>query len=166
VSKIEEEVGLSAHLVHHDYFRPVVYENNPIEELTDKYEEERLLEDEEEDLVKNVVPVTNRLIPGIHHGSKVYVDNLGFKYYKSEATANHIYLVCERQKNRLLEDNPCTASMSTQVDSRIRIWNRHNHRPVDINLHIPFLREAIGARSIDLENMSVSVRTAYNNAIV
>jgi len=28
------------------------------------------------------------------------------------------------------------------------------------------LREAIGARAIDPENMSVSVRTVYNNAIV
>ena len=74
VSKIEEEVGLSAHLLHYDYFRPVVYENNPIEELTDEYVEERLLQDEEEDRVKNVVPVTYRLIPGIHHGSRVYVD--------------------------------------------------------------------------------------------
>ncbi|XP_029345894.1 uncharacterized protein LOC100570441 [Acyrthosiphon pisum] len=87
-------------------------------------------------------------------------------YYKREATANRIYLVCERQKSKLHEYCLCTASVSTQVDNRIRIRNRHNHRPADINLHVPFLREAIGARGIDPENMSVSVRTVYNNAIV
>ncbi|XP_060868551.1 uncharacterized protein LOC132943527 [Metopolophium dirhodum] len=163
----EEEIGLPAHLLDHDYFRPVVYENNPIEELTDEDEEERVLEDEEEDPVENVVPVTYRLIPGIHHGSRVCVNNLGFKYYKREATANRIYLVCERQKSGLYEYCPCTASVSTEViDNIIRVRNRHNHRPADINLHVPFLREAIGAKGIDPENMSVSVRTVYNNAIV
>jgi len=44
---IEEEVGLPAHLLDHDYFCPVVYENNPIEELMDEDEEERVFEDEE-----------------------------------------------------------------------------------------------------------------------
>jgi len=44
MTNIEEEVS---HLLDHDYFRPVVYENNPIEELTNEDEEERVLEDEE-----------------------------------------------------------------------------------------------------------------------
>ncbi|XP_050056401.1 uncharacterized protein LOC126549940 isoform X2 [Aphis gossypii] len=46
-----EEVGLPAHLLDHDYFRPVVYENNPNEELTDEevevLENERVPADEE-----------------------------------------------------------------------------------------------------------------------
>jgi len=109
---IDEEIGLPAHLLDHDYFRSVVYDNNPIEELTDEDEEEpvlgdeEVLEDEEEDPVENVVPVTYRLIPGIHHGSRVYVDNVGFKYYKREAKANRIYLVCEWQKSRVHEYCP------------------------------------------------------------
>jgi len=180
---IEEEVGLPAHLLDHDYFRPVVYENNPNEdEEVEVLENERVpavedevlegeevLEEEEdpEENALNQVPVTYRLIPGVHHGSRVYVDNLGFKYYKREARVNRIYLVCERQKSRLHNYCPCTASVSTEhVDNRIRVRNQHNHGPADINMHVPFLREAIGARGIDPENMSVSVRTAYNNAIV
>lgn len=94
------------HLLDHDYFRPVVYENIPIEELMD--------EDEEKDPEENV-PITYRQIPGIHHGSRVYVDNLGFKYYKREARVNRIYLVCERQKSRLYEYCPCTASVSSEL---------------------------------------------------
>jgi len=57
--------------------------------------------------------------------------------------------------------------VSTEViDNRIRVRNRRNHKPADKNLHVPFLREAIGARGIDPQNMSVSVRTVFNNAIV
>ncbi|XP_025205737.1 uncharacterized protein LOC112602037 [Melanaphis sacchari] len=169
---IEEEIGLPVHLLDHDYFRPVVYENNPIEELDEVEQgviEEEVLEDE--DLVEenplNQVPLTYRMIPGVHHGSRIYVDNLGFKFYKREATINRVYLVCERQKSRYHEYCPCTASVSTElIDNRIKVRHQHNHGPADIDLHVPFLREAIGARSIDPENMSVSVRTAYNNAIV
>jgi len=107
------------------------------------------------------------LIPGIHHGSRVHVDNLGFKYYKREARVNRIYLECERQKSQLHDYCNCTATVSTElVGNMIKVRNQHNHGPVDINLHVPFLREAIGARGIDPENMSVSVRTVYNNAFV
>ncbi|KAL5237323.1 hypothetical protein ACI65C_004736 [Semiaphis heraclei] len=173
---IEEEVGLSAHLLDHDYFHPVVYMNNPNEyEEIEVLENERIPADEEvleeeedpEENALNQVPATYRLIPGVHHGSRVYIDNLGFKYYKREIRVNPIYLVCERQKSQLHDYCPCAASVSTQlVDNRIKVRNQHNHGPADFNLHVPFLKEAIGARGIDHENMSVSVRTAYNNAIV
>jgi len=40
---IEEEVGLPAHLLNHDYFRQIFYENNPNEELSDENEEVEVL---------------------------------------------------------------------------------------------------------------------------
>jgi hypothetical protein len=161
---IEEEIVLPVHLLDHDYFRPVVYENNLNEELTD---DEDSAEEVPEENALNQVPVTYRIIPGVHHGSRVYVDNLGFKYYKRETRVNRIYLVCERQKSRLYEFCPCTGSVSADlIDNRIRIRHQHNHEPADINLDVPFLREAISTRAIDPENMSVSVRTVYNNTIV
>lgn len=91
---IEEEIGLPVHLLDHNYFRPVVYENNPNEELTDEEKRVPVLEEDLEENALNqvpLVPVTYRLIPGIHHGSRIYVDNLGFKYYKREARVNRIY---------------------------------------------------------------------------
>ncbi|KAE9524085.1 hypothetical protein AGLY_015450 [Aphis glycines] len=165
-----------SHLLDYGYFSPVVYENSPNEGLTD--DEEAIVDDDsaeevpEENVLNQVplisqIPVTYRVILGVHHGSRIYIDNLGFKYYKREARVNRIYLVCERQKNRFYEFCPCTASVSAElIDNRIRIRQRHNNEPADINVHVPFLREAIGARAIDPENMSVSVRTVYNDAIV
>jgi len=41
-----------------------------------------------------------------------------------------------------------------------------DHGLPNINLHVPFLREPIGSRALDPENISVSVRTVYNYAIV
>jgi len=37
---IEEEIVLPVHLLDHDYFRPVAYEDNPNDEFTDDEERE------------------------------------------------------------------------------------------------------------------------------
>jgi len=88
---IEEEIVLPVNLLDHDYFRPVVYENNPNEDLVDDEEaivnENSAEEVPEENVLNQVplipqIPVTYRVIPGVHHGSRIYVYNLGFKYYK------------------------------------------------------------------------------------
>lgn len=169
----EEHNALPYHLVDHDYVRPV-NEDNPNEDLINEDEDvivdEEVPEDNEVlegEIIVNEVPETYTLIPGVHHGSRVYVDNVGFKYYKREERGNRIYLVCERQKSELHDFCPCTASVSRElIDNRIRVRSQHNHRPANINLNVPFLREAIGAKGIDCENMCPSVRIAYNNAIV
>lgn len=76
---------------------------------------------------------------------------------------NFRYLVCERQKMRN-EFCPCTAIVSTDLgDNRIHLRNRHDHQPREIDLHMPFLREAIGQSGIDQSITSTFVRTLYNN---
>lgn len=91
----EEVFVLPDHLVDHDYFLPVVYEDDHIlheEEVEELVEEEELeeLDEEEEQIVR--VSETYRLIPGVHNRSRIYVDNLGFKYYKRETRGQRVYV--------------------------------------------------------------------------
>lgn len=76
------------------------------------------------------------------------------------------YLVCELQKNRG-QFCPSTASVSIdQRDNRIVLRRPHDHEPREINLHVPFLREAIGEGGIDQTVSTTFTRTLYNNEIV
>ncbi|XP_060857291.1 uncharacterized protein LOC132934900 isoform X1 [Metopolophium dirhodum] len=158
----EEIVALPDHLVDHDYFLPVVYEDDHI-----LHEEEEELEDEEdEEIVVVGVSETYSIIPGVQSRSRIYVDNLGFKYYKREARGGRVYLVCERQKKR---NQYChsTATVSTDLrDNRIHLQNYHDHQPAEIDLNVPFLREAIGERGIDPAVTTSFMRTLYNNEII
>ena len=95
----EEVFALPDHLVDHDYFLPVVYEDDHIlreeevEELVEEEEVEELDEEEEEEEEPIVrVSETYRLIPGVHNRSRIYVDNLGFKYYKRETRGQRVYV--------------------------------------------------------------------------
>lgn len=91
----------------------------------------------------------------IHHSSSAYVDNLGLKYYTKALSQSQPHIL-----GKLHDYCPYTVSVSTElVDNRIKDYN---HGPVDINLHLRFSSEAIGAKGIDPENISVSVRTVYN----
>lgn len=162
----EEENSLSNHLLDHDYVRPVVYEDNPNKEFSEEDKEVFDVDDNREEIIVendfNQVPETYRMIPGVRHGSKVYVDNLGFRYYMHEASTKSIYLVYERQKNRGFEHCPCRALVSTDlVNNKIYIKDRyqHNHEPAVTNLDVPFFRGAISTRALDWENMYVSVKT-------
>jgi len=49
------------------------------------------------------------------------------------------------------------------MDNRIFLLNPHNHQPIDIDLNVPYLREAISNRGLDRTNTTESVRTIYNN---
>lgn len=120
-------------------------------------------ENVEEDVIG--VPESYTIIPGIRHGTKIYVDNLGFKYYKRETRNTNIYLVCERQKNGHAFCPGSAKVNANQVNNIIKILKNHNHEPTRIDLHIPFLREAISAIGIDRSN-TASSRTIYNNKIV
>ncbi|CAI6357035.1 unnamed protein product [Macrosiphum euphorbiae] len=167
----EEVFALPDHLVDHDYFLPVVYEDDHIlreeevEELVEEEEVEELDEEEEEEPIVRVSE-TYRLIPGVHNRSRIYVDNLGFKYYKRETKGQRVYLVCERQKQRN-QYCPSTATVSANLnDNRIRLGFYHDHPPRVIDLNVPFLRETIGERGIDPAVTTSFMRTLYNNEII
>lgn len=144
---------------------PVEVDGEPVEEDGEPVEE-----DEEPviaDVVVNEVPQTYVTLPGIRRNSTIYVDNLKYKYYKREFLVNTISLVCERQKNRTHPICFGTASVSRNImDNRLLLLNPHNHQPSDIDLHVPYLREAIGNRGLDRTNTTASVRTIYNNEII
>ncbi|KAL5237322.1 hypothetical protein ACI65C_004732 [Semiaphis heraclei] len=61
---IEEEVRLSAHLLDHDYFHPVVYKNNPNE-----YEEIEVLENER-------IPADEEVRVGISRSERVIATHI------------------------------------------------------------------------------------------
>jgi len=180
-----DEVGVpdvAVILQDHDYIQQM-----PFVEIGPQHEEEdgeadeeqeheipREPQEEEEDvavvadvIVGGVPPETYRTLPGIRRNSTIYVDNLKFKYYKRELLVNTISLICERQKNRRHPMCYGTASVSRDImDNRLSLINPHNHRADNIDLHVPYLREAIGNKGLDPTNTTASVRTIYNNEII
>lgn len=164
----QEIIALPDHLVDHDYFLPVVYEDDHIVHEEEVVEEVEVLEEEEEEEEEQIVGVseTYTLIPGVHNRSRIYVDNLGFKYYKRQVRGHRVYLVCERQKKRN-QYCPSTAIVSTNLnDNRIHLGYYHDHQPGVIDLNVPFLRETIGERGIDPAVTTSFMRTLYNNEII
>lgn len=110
----------------------------------------------------NSLPETYTIIPGVQYKSKIYVDNLGYKYYKRSTHANRVYLVCDRQKK---SKSFCRAvgSVSTNENcNTINLRAHHNHEPTEIDWDLSFLREEIATKGI---NETTSIRTIYNNAI-
>lgn len=119
-----------------------------------------------EDLGKNIgcLPETYTIIPGVRYRSRIYVDNLGFKYYKRDTHRNRIYLVCAYQKNASRPFCPCNGSISTnQMNNTITVRFPHNHEPSEIDWDVSFLREEIS--TVGIHESTVSLRTIYNNAI-
>ncbi|KAL4103818.1 hypothetical protein QTP88_019153 [Uroleucon formosanum] len=163
----KEVIALPNHLVH-DYSLPVVYVDDHIvqEEVVEELEEEEE-EEEEEQIVEVGVSETYSLIPGVRNRSRIYVDYLGFKYYKRQIVETAcMYLVCKRQKKRN-HFCPSTVTVSTNYnDNRIRLGNYHDHEPGVIDLNVPFLREAISERGIDPAVTTSFMRTLYNNEII
>jgi len=107
------------------------------------------------------------MLPGIRRNSTIYVDNLGFKYYKKYVLANTITLICERQKNPSRPMCHGSASVSRNVmENQILVRNPHNHEPFEIDLDIPFLRHDIGKRELDPTVTTTCARTLYNSEIV
>lgn len=52
------------------------------------------------------------------------------------------------------------------MDNQFLLNNPHSHHPDDINLHVPFLRQAISNKGLDRKNTTATVRTIYNNEII
>ncbi|CAI6343719.1 unnamed protein product [Macrosiphum euphorbiae] len=127
-------------------------------------EVEVLEEGEEEEQIVGVSE-TYTLIYGVHNRSRIYMDNLGFKYYKRQVRGHRVYLVCERQKKRN-QYCPSTATVSTNLnDNRIHLGYYQHYQPGVIDLNVPFLRETIGERGIDPAVTSF-MRTLYSNEII
>lgn len=60
-----------------------------------------------------------------------------------------------------------TASISrNEMDNHILIVNPHNHQPDDIDLNVPFLRNALGERAVDRSITTPSTRGLYNSEII
>jgi len=87
----EEIIALPDHLVDHNYFLPVVYEVDRIVHEEEVVEEVEVLKEEEEEQIVGVSE-TYTLIPGVHNRSRIYIDNLGFKYYKREVRGHRVYV--------------------------------------------------------------------------
>lgn len=111
---------------------------------------------------------TYTLLPGIRRNSKIYVDNLGYKYYKKKVLVNRLALICERKKNPSRPMCHGTASVSrfNEMDNRIALGNPHNHEPAEIDLNVPFLRNSLSERALDPTITTTSIRTLYNSEIV
>ena len=160
----EEEDGEADEEQEHEIPREPQEEEEPVEEEEEEEEDVAVVADV---IVGGVPPETYRTLPGIRRNSTIYVDNLKFKYYKRELLVNTISLICERQKNRRHPMCYGTASVSRDImDNRLSLINPHNHRADNIDLHVPYLREAIGNKGLDPTNTTASVRTIYNNEII
>jgi hypothetical protein len=162
------EIVVPAHLRDHDYVGPVNYQLEEEEEIdVPYYLNEHNYANQRENEVEVEQPETYRRVPGVHRNSTIYVDNVGYKYYKREALINTISLVCERKPPRMHHRCFGTASISIDMmDNRITVRNPHNHQPDQIDLNVPFLRAAITERGLDQTNTTASVRTIYNNEII
>lgn len=140
-------------------------EVQPQEEEQDQPQEEEEQQEEEQQQDQPQAR-TYRTIPGIRLNSKFYVDNFGYKYYKKKLLVNRITLVCERQKNpnRLICHGSASISRN-EMDNQILIVVPHNHEPNEIDLNVPFLRNALGERAIDRTITTPSIRGLYNSEI-
>ncbi|KAL4119677.1 hypothetical protein QTP88_012467 [Uroleucon formosanum] len=134
----KEIIALPDHLVDHDYFLSVVYEvNHIVHEEVEELEGVEVLEEEKEQIVG--VSETYTLIPGVHNRSRIYVNNLGFKYYKRQVRGHRVYYANGRR-------NGSSIALPLQL---IHLGYYHDHQPGVIDLNLPFLRETISERGID-----------------
>lgn len=85
----EEIISLPDHLLEHNYSLPHVCENIQVDELVEEIEVE---EENETEIIVVGLSETYTLIPGVHNKSRIYIDNLGFKYYKREIRGNRVYV--------------------------------------------------------------------------
>lgn len=97
-------------------------------------------------------------------GSLIYVNDLGFKYYKHVAFVNKIVLMSEKQKDQSHLWCMFTAFTNKDlIDNYIAICGPHNHETHMIDLNVPFYRSAISESEFHPTNTTTSKRTIYNN---
>jgi hypothetical protein len=85
---MEEHIAIRNHLMDHNYILLDGFENN--------VEEVGVSSDEDFEVI--AVPEIYQIIPGVQNRTRIYVDNLGFKFYKRYARSNRVFLIWGRQK--------------------------------------------------------------------
>ncbi|KAL5238969.1 hypothetical protein ACI65C_006379 [Semiaphis heraclei] len=110
-----------------------------------------------------------RCIPGVHDKSNIYVDNFQYKYYKKCFVRNKMYLICEKQRNKKINEY-CPATAIIEIhdpENRIRLQSGgHNHSAVERDIDMAYLRRAVGRRATTLGAMSMPIRHIYNEEII
>ncbi|XP_025205699.1 uncharacterized protein LOC112602003 [Melanaphis sacchari] len=154
------------HIIDHDYTTQVttlILKNDDNDAATDIADN-----DAAADEVHDPEPTIYRTLPGIQRNTKIYVDNLGYKYYKKKFLVDTITLICERQRNPSRPLCYGTASISKdEMDNRISIRTPHNHEPSPIDLNVPFLRNALTEKGLDPKiTTTMSVQNIYEDEII
>lgn len=192
----KEEINVSNLIIDHDYALPVItpvpYIGEDVQDIKDKPEEATMpvpyigedVNGESEEAIMSVPcigvdvkdkpeeaivdkPTFYTVLPGIQRNTKIYVDNLGYKYYKKKLHINTITLICDRQRNPSKPICYGIASISIDTtDNRISIRTPHNHEPTSIDLNVPILRDALTERGLDPNITTRSVRSIYNTEII
>ncbi|KAE9538825.1 hypothetical protein AGLY_005407 [Aphis glycines] len=196
IQRDKEEINVSNLIIDHDYALPVITPVPCIEEdvkdIKDKPEEATMqvphigedVKDKPEEATMPVphigedvkdkpeeaivdIPTIYTILPGIQRNTKIYVDNLGYKYYKKKNHINTITLICDRQRNPSKPICYGIASISIDAtDNRISIRTPHNHEPTVFDLNVPILRYALTERGLDPNITTRSVRSIYNTEII
>lgn len=86
----EKIIALPHNLADHDDLLPVVYEEG--HEVREEEVVEEVEELEGEQIIEVAVSETYTLIPGVHKGSRIYVDILEFEYYKRQVGGHRVYV--------------------------------------------------------------------------
>ncbi|VVC39757.1 Hypothetical protein CINCED_3A008936 [Cinara cedri] len=103
-------------------------------------------------------------LSGIQLNFIVYMDNLGYIYYKNISRDNKIYLVCQNQKSRNVFC-PSTAKISGDFNKNwIKTNGVHNYLLPVVDIPITHLRRNIGIAGTN--SRKSSIRQVYNNKIV
>ncbi|CAI6371190.1 unnamed protein product [Macrosiphum euphorbiae] len=109
------------------------------------------------------------VLPGVRLNSKVFMDNIKYRYYKNGARNNKTYLICENQKN-VAEFCPSTAWVRSEdvIEGKGTIMTRlpHNHLPPNVDIPMVNLRRSIGLAGTSTGNLATSIRQIYNQDVV
>lgn len=79
------------------------------------------------------------------------------------------YLICEKQRNKKVEQYcPATAIINIETEGNYLDLQPggHNHGAVQLDMDMPFLRQAVGRRSTAIGAMSLPIRRIYNEEII
>ncbi|KAF0764585.1 MULE domain-containing protein [Aphis craccivora] len=99
--------------------------------------------DENVSILQQEAISTYSKFPGIQLKSLVYVDNLGYRYYKNKSRNNKITEFC-----------PTTAIICADMNENWKWTNlNHNHNPPIVNIPMVHLRRSIGMAGIKTQMM-------------
>ncbi|XP_029347961.1 uncharacterized protein LOC107885321 [Acyrthosiphon pisum] len=186
---LEGQIAIEKHLIEHNYNAPisfksyyVIFNISLVEDNSDIESDADVIIEDGDDEDENIEPNSNydaenmqlnrtyTCIPGVHDKSNIYIDNFQYKYYKKSAVRNKMYLICEKQRNKKVNEYCSATAIIENIhdpENRMRLHSGgHNHGGVERDLDMPYLRRAIGRRATTLGAMSMPIRHIYNEEIV